>query len=58
LRLDSKAIFNPSLKDPQTIVIEDDGSHEFSIMEEIVVHTLKNMTRDKGKLEFYKRDAS
>jgi hypothetical protein len=58
LRLNSKALFKPSLKDPQPIVIEDDDNPEFSSMEEMVVHTLKKMTGDKGKLEFCKGEAS
>jgi hypothetical protein len=59
LRLNSKALFKPSLKDPQPIVIEDDDdSPEFSSMEEMVVHTLKKMTGDKRKLEFCKGEAS
>jgi hypothetical protein len=58
LRLNSKALFKRSLKDPQPIVIEDDEIHELSSMEEMVVHTLKKMTRDKGKLEFCKGEAS
>jgi hypothetical protein len=52
LRLSLKVLFKRSLKDPQPIVIEDDEIHELSSMEEMVVHTLKKMTKDKGKLEF------
>jgi hypothetical protein len=45
LRLNSKEIFNPSLKDQQPIVIEDEDTEEdisgFSNMEEMAIHTLK-----------------
>jgi len=33
LRLNSKELFNPSLKDPQPIIIEDEDSFGFSNME-------------------------
>jgi hypothetical protein len=53
LRLNSKALFNPSLKDHQPIVIEDEDTEEdisgFANMEEMVIHTLKKMTWDKGR---------
>jgi hypothetical protein len=58
LRLNSKALFKPSLKDPQPIVIEDDDNPKFSNMEEMVFHTMKNMTGDKGKLKLCKGEAS
>jgi hypothetical protein len=35
LRLNYKALFNPSLKDPQPIVIEDEDNSRFSNMEEM-----------------------
>jgi hypothetical protein len=49
LRMNSKALFKPSLKDPQPIVIEDDDSPEFSSMEEMAVNILKRMTVKKEK---------
>jgi hypothetical protein len=49
LRLNSKALFKPSLKDPQPIVIEDDDNPEFSSMEEMEVNVLKGMTVKKEK---------
>jgi hypothetical protein len=58
LRLNSKELFNPSLKYPQPIVIEDEDNSGFSNMEEMVVHTLKKMTWDKEKLKFCKGETS
>jgi hypothetical protein len=49
LRLKSKALFNPSLKYPQLIVIEDDDSPEFSSMKEMEVNVLKGMIVKKEK---------
>jgi hypothetical protein len=49
LRLNSKALFKPSLKYPQPIMIEDDDSHEFSRMEEIAINVLKGMIVKKEK---------
>jgi hypothetical protein len=39
-------------------VIEDEDNSEFSNMEEMVVHTLNKMTRDKEKLKFCKGETS
>ena len=47
LRLNSKELFNPSLKDPQPIIIEDEYSSRFSNMAEMEVHALKKITGDK-----------
>ena len=44
LILNSKALFNPSLKDPQPIVIEDEENSRFANMEEMESHTLNKMT--------------
>jgi hypothetical protein len=41
LRMNSKALFKPSLNDPQSILIEDDDSVKFSCMEEMEVNVLK-----------------
>jgi hypothetical protein len=49
LRLNSKALFKPSLKYPQPILIEDDDSPKFSSMEEMTVNVLKGMTVKKEK---------
>jgi hypothetical protein len=53
LRLNSKALFDPSLKEKNPIVIEDQDTEEdlseFSNMEEMDIHTLKGMTRDKTR---------
>jgi hypothetical protein len=57
LRLNSKELFNPSLKGHQPIVIEYEDSFEFSNMEEMeemVVHTLNKMIWDKEILKFCK----
>jgi len=56
--VNSKALFNSSLKDPQPIVIEDEYNSGFVNMEEMVVHTLKKMTGDKEKLKFCKGETS
>jgi hypothetical protein len=45
--MNSKALFKPSLKYPQPILIEDDESAEFSNMEEMEVNILKVMTVKK-----------
>jgi hypothetical protein len=58
LRMNSKELFNPSLKDPQPIIIEDEDNSRFSNMEEMAVHTLKKMTGDKEKLKFSKGETS
>jgi hypothetical protein len=48
LRLNSKALFNPSLKYQNPIVTEDqyidEDLFEFSNMEDMDIHTLKGMT--------------
>jgi hypothetical protein len=53
LRLNSKALFDPSLKEKNPIVIEDQDTDEdlseFSNMEEMAIHTLKGMTGDKTR---------
>jgi hypothetical protein len=49
LRLNSKDLFKPSLKDPQPIVIEDDESPEFASMEEMAVDVLKGMIVKKDR---------
>jgi hypothetical protein len=47
LRLNSKALFDPSLKEKKPIVIDDQGTnedpYEFTNMEEMAIHTLKKM---------------
>jgi hypothetical protein len=47
LRLNSKALFNPSLKEKNVIVIEDQDTNEelfgFTKKEEMAIHTLKEM---------------
>jgi hypothetical protein len=62
LRLNPKELFNPSLKDHQPIVIEDedieDDIYGFANMEEMVVHKLKNMTRDKGRMKYNEGETS
>jgi hypothetical protein len=51
LRLNSKAMFDSSLKEQKSIVIEDRDTNEdlfeFANMEEMAIHTLKGMTGDK-----------
>jgi hypothetical protein len=51
LRINSKALFNPSLKEKNHIVIEDQNSDEepsrFTNMEEMEIHTLKEMSVGK-----------
>jgi hypothetical protein len=51
--LNSKALFDPYLKEKNPIVIEyediEEDLSEFSNMEEMDIHTLKGMTRDKTK---------
>jgi len=53
LRLNSKALWNPSLKDRQPIVIEDRDTEEdicgFSNMEEMVIHTWKRWQEIKQR---------
>jgi len=53
LRLNYKALFNPSLKEKKPIIIEDEDIEEdlseFSNMEEMAIHTLKGMTWDKAR---------
>jgi hypothetical protein len=49
LRLNSKDLFKPTLKDPQQIVIKDDDNLEFSSMEEMAVNVLKGMEMKKEK---------
>jgi hypothetical protein len=49
LRLNSKALFKTSLKDPQPIVIKDDDSLKFSSMKEMTVNVLKGTTMKKEK---------
>jgi hypothetical protein len=58
LRLNSKALFKPSLKDPQPILIEDDDSPEFSSMEEMEVNVLKGMTVKKEKSKSSENEAA
>jgi hypothetical protein len=58
LRLNSKAIFNPSLKYQQPIVIEDEEIEDhisgFDNMEKMAIHTLKMMAGDKEKNKYNK----
>jgi hypothetical protein len=53
LRLNSKALFDPSLKEKKPIVIEDQDTDEdpsgFTNMEEMAIHTLKEMPVGKTK---------
>jgi hypothetical protein len=60
--LNSKALFNPSLKDQNPIVIEDEDTDEylskFSSMEERDIHTLKGMTRDKERHKWSQGETS
>jgi hypothetical protein len=58
VRLNSKALFKPSLKYPKPIVIEDDDSPEFSSMEEMEVNVLKGMTVKKEKSKFSEDEAA
>jgi hypothetical protein len=62
LRLNSKALFNPSLKDQNPIVIEDEDTEEdlseFENMEEMDIHTLKGMTGDKERKKYSKGETS
>jgi len=51
LRLKSKSLFNPSLKEHKLIVIEDQDTGEetpgFTNMEEMAIQTLKEMLMGK-----------
>jgi hypothetical protein len=51
LRLNSKSLFDPSLKEQKPIVIEDQDTdedpYEFTNMEEMAIHTLKEMSGEK-----------
>jgi hypothetical protein len=58
LRIKSKALFNPSLKYPQLIVIEDVDSPKFSIMEEMAVNVLKGMIVKKEKSKYSEDEAT
>jgi hypothetical protein len=62
LRLNSKALFDPSLKDKNPIVIEDEDTEEglskFVNMEEMAIHTLKEMIGDKEKKKCSKGEIS
>jgi hypothetical protein len=53
LRLKSKALFDPSLKEKNTIVIEDQDTdehlYEFTNMEEMAIHTLNGMIGEKTR---------
>jgi hypothetical protein len=53
LRINSKALFDPSLKEQKPIVIEDQDTNEepsrFTNMEEMTIHTLKEMPVGKTR---------
>jgi hypothetical protein len=53
LGLNSKAVFDLSLKEKNPIIIEDEDTEEdlleFSNMEEMDIHTFKEMTGDKER---------
>jgi hypothetical protein len=56
--MNSKALFKPSLKDPQPILIEDDGSPKFASMEEMVVNVLKGMIVKREKTKSSEKEAT
>jgi hypothetical protein len=62
LRLNSKALFDPSLKEKKPIVIEDQDTDEdpsgFTNMEEMAIHTLKEMPIGKTKKKSNKGQTS
>jgi hypothetical protein len=53
LRIKSEALFHPSLKEKKLIVIEDQDTDEdpsrFTNMEEMAIHTLKEMPIGKTR---------
>jgi len=62
LRINSKALFDPSLKDQKPIVIEYQDIYEdpskFTNMEEMAIHTLKEMLGDKTRKKYNKGETS
>jgi hypothetical protein len=58
LRLNSKALFKPSLKYPQPILIEDDDSPEFSSMEEMDSQCFEGNDSEKREIKVYEDEAA
>jgi len=49
LRLNSKSLFDPSLKEQKPILIEYQDTSRFTNMEKMAIHTLKEMVVGKTK---------